>query len=174
MFKKIFAAGLLAALALFAVPTAAQAADYGDGGPGTDNNDSAVIVAGQPVSFSLGGFLPGEPTTASAPDAVTLGSLKVVTTASRPAGNTGTVTYTASATQPGSYTISVASATNVAVFTLVVVPADSASGNGSNGGLPNTGLETPMLIVWGASGALILGLALVFVLNVVRRNKKTV
>lgn len=176
MFKKIFATGLLAALALFAVPTAAQAADYGDGGPGTDNGDSAVVVAGQPVSFSLGGFLPGEPTTASAPDAVTLGALKVVQTASRPAGAAGTVTYTASATQPGSYTITVASATNVGVFTLVVVPADSAAGNGSgsNGALPNTGLETPMLIVWGASGALILGLALVFVLNVVRRNKKTV
>ncbi|KJC63685.1 LPXTG cell wall anchor domain-containing protein [Agreia bicolorata] len=175
MFKKIFAAGLLAALALFAVPTAAQAADYGTGG---DNNGSTVIVAGQPVALSFGGFQPGEATIASAPDAVTLATLKVVSSASKPAGPAGTVSYTANSTQVGSYTITVSSATNIATYTLVVVPADSGSGSGSgsnaNGNLPNTGLETPMLIVWGASGALILGLALVFVLNVVRRNKKAV
>ena len=177
MFKKIFATGLLAALALFAVPTAANAAPYGDGGPGDQNGGTGVVVAGEPVSFSLGGFQPGEPTTASAPDAVTLGSLKVVATASRPAGASGSVSYTASATQPGSYTITVSSASNSAVFTLVVTPADSnggGSGSNADGSLPNTGFETPMLIVWGASGALILGLALVFVLNVVRRNKRTV
>ncbi|SKA82303.1 LPXTG-motif cell wall anchor domain-containing protein [Agreia bicolorata] len=175
MFKKVFAAGLLAALALFAVPAAANAADYGTGG---DNGGTIVVVPGQPVALSFGGFQPGEPTTASAPDAVTLSTLKVVASASKPAGPAGTVSYTASATQPGSYTITVASATNIATATFVIAPADSGSGGGSgsnaNGNLPNTGLETPMLIVWGASGALILGLALVFVLNVVRRNKKAV
>ena len=64
--KKIFAAGLLAVLAVFTVPTAANAADYGSGG---DNGGTIVVVPGQPVTLSFGGFQPGEPTTASAPDA---------------------------------------------------------------------------------------------------------
>ena len=173
MLKKSLAVGLLAVLAIFSVPTAANAAPYGDdgSGPGT-----VVITPGAPVSLAFSGFQPGEATVASAPDAVTLGAIKVVTTASRPAAADGSVVYTASATQPGSYTITVTSATNISTGVLTVVPADSGSGSGSNanGNLPNTGFETPMLIVWGASGALILGLALVFVLNVVRRNKRAV
>lgn len=175
MLKRTFAAGLLAVLALFAVPTAANAADYGSGG---DNGGTTVVVPGQPVTLSFGGFQPGEPTTASAPDAVTLSTLKVISSASKPAGPAGTVAYTVSATQPGSYTITVASATNIATSTFVVAPADSGAGSGSgsnaDGSLPNTGFETPMLIVWGAAGALILGAALVFVLTVVRRNKQSV
>lgn len=173
MFKKALAIGALAVLAIFSVPTAANAASYGDGG---DNGATVVVAPGAPVTFSFGGFQPGEPTVASAPDAVTLSALKVVVTASKPAGPNGTVSYTASATQPGSYTITVSSASNVATGTLTVVPTDAAgsgsgSGSGSNGALPNTGFETPMLIVWGAGGALVLGIALVFVLSVVRRNK---
>ena len=177
MLKKIFAASVLAALTIFAVPTMAQAADYGSGG---DNGGTIVVAPGQPATLSFDGFAPGEATTASAPDAVTLGALKVVSTASKPAGANGAVSYTASATQPGSYTITVSSASNIATATFVVTPADSPAGTGSgsgsnaDGSLPNTGFETPMLIVWGASGALILGLALVFVLNVVRRNKRAV
>ncbi|SMQ58527.1 LPXTG cell wall anchor domain-containing protein [Agreia sp. VKM Ac-1783] len=171
MFKKALAIGALAVLAIFSVPTAANAAAYGDGG---DNGATVVVTPGAPVTFSFGGFQPGEQTVASAPDAVTLSALKVVVTASKPAGPNGTVSYTASATQPGSYTITVSSATNVATGTLTVVPTDAAgsgTGSGSNGSLPNTGFETPMLIVWGAGGALVLGIALVFVLSVVRRNK---
>lgn len=173
MFKKIFTVGLLSALAVFAVPTMASAAEYGDGG---DNGATIVVVPGQPAVLSFGGFLPGEPTTASAPDAVTLSTLKVVASASKPAGPAGTVSYTASATQPGSYTITVASATNVAYATFTIAPTDAAggtgSGGGADGGLPNTGFETPMLIVWAATGALLLGGAMVFVMTVVRRNKK--
>ena len=177
MLKKSLAVGLLAVLAIFSVPTAANAAPYGDNGSG---GGTVVIAPGAPATLSFSGFQPGEATTASAPDAVTLGAIKVVSTASRPAGANGAVTYTATATQPGSYTITVTSATNIATGVLTVVPSDSGAGSGSgsgsngDGSLPNTGFETPMLIVWGASGALILGLALVFVLNVVRRNKRAV
>ncbi|CAD5991261.1 LPXTG cell wall anchor domain-containing protein [Agreia sp. COWG] len=172
MFKKALAVGALAVLAIFSVPTAANAASYGDGG---DNNATVVATAGQAVTLSFGGFAAGETTVASAPDAVTLSTLKVVKTASKPAGPNGAVSYTATATQPGSYTITVSSASNVATATFTVVPTDASgnvTGNGSgSGSLPNTGLETPMLIVWGAGGALVLGIALVFVLSVVRRNK---
>lgn len=174
MFKKFAAASLLAVLALFAVPTAANAAGYGSGG---DNGGTTVALPGEPVTLSFGGFLPGEQTVASGPDAVTISTLKVISTASKPAGPQGTVSYTVSATQPGSYTITVSSASNIATSTFVVAPADSGAGTGSgsgtnaDGSLPNTGFETPMLIVWGATGALVLGAALVFVLTVVRRNK---
>jgi LPXTG-motif cell wall-anchored protein len=175
MFKKSFAVGLLAVLAVFSVPTAANAAPYGDNGTGAG---TVVVAPGAPASLTFGGFQPGEGTVASAPDAVTLGAIKVVSTASRPAASDGTVVYTATATQPGSYTITVTSATNIATGVLTVAPADSSGGTGSgangNGSLPNTGFEAPMLIVWGASGALILGAALVFVLTVVRRNKQSV
>ncbi|MBF4633044.1 LPXTG cell wall anchor domain-containing protein [Agreia pratensis] len=175
MLKKSLAVGLLAVLAIFSVPTAANAAPYGDNGTG---GGTVTVAPGAPATLSFSGFQPGEATVASAPDAVTLGAIKVVSTAQRPAGANGAVTYTASATQPGSYTITVTSASAIATAVLTVLPADSGSGSGSgsnaNGSLPNTGFETPMLIVWGASGALILGLALVFVLNVVRRNKRAV
>lgn len=174
MLKKFFAVALLALLSIFTVPAVANAAGYGGTG---DNGGTIVVAPGAAATLTFGGFLPGEATTASAPDAVTLATVKVVSSANKPAGSDGSVSYTASATQPGSYTITVASATNVATATFVVAPADSGTGSGSgssaDGSLPNTGLETPMLIVWGAAGALALGVAMVFVLNVVRRNKQS-
>lgn len=172
MFKKALATGLLAVLAIFAVPTAANAYETTDG-------SDVTIAPGQAVTLTFSGFDANEPTTASAPDAVTLGVVKVVTTFSRPADSAGVVKYTASATQPGTYTITVTGVSGkVAVGTLTVAPTDSGagsgSGSGSNGALPNTGLETPMLIIWGAAGALALGIALTVVLTIVRRQKASV
>ena len=170
MFKKVLATGLLAVLAVFAVPAAANAYETTDG--------SAVTIApGDAATLTFSGFDANEPTTASAPDAVTLGVVKVVTTASKAANASGAVSYTASATQPGTYTITVTGVSGkVAVGTLTVAPTDSGagSGSGSNGALPNTGLETPMLIIWGAAGALALGIALTVVLTIVRRQKASV
>ena len=176
MFKKVLAVGALAVLAIFTVPTAANAAPYGDG---SGNAGTVVVAPGQAAALTFSGFAAGEPTTASAPDAVTLATVKVVTTANKAANASGAVTYTATATQPGTYTVTVtgASSSQIRTGTFTIAPADSATGTGSgsgsnaNGSLPNTGLETPMLIVWGAGGALVLGIALVFVLTVVRRNK---
>lgn len=170
MFKKILATGLLAVLAVFAVPAAANAYEVTDG-------SDVTVAPGVAVTLTFSGFDANEPTTASAPDAVTLGVVKVVTTFSRPADSAGVVKYTASATQPGTYTITVTGVSGkVAVGTLTVAPTDSGagSGSGSNGALPNTGLETPMLIIWGAAGALALGIALTVVLTIVRRQKASV
>lgn len=170
MFKKALATGLLAVLAVFAVPTTANAYEVTDG-------PDVSVAPGVAVSLAFSGFDANEPTTASAPDAVTLGVVKVVTTASKPANASGVVTYSAAATQPGTYTITVTGVTGkVAVGTLTVAPTDSGagSGSGSNGGLPNTGLEAPMLIIWGAAGALALGIALTVVLTIVRRQKASV
>ena len=176
MLKKFFAVALLALLSIFAVPAVANAAGYGDNG---QNAGTVVVAPGAPATLTFSGFAAGESTTASAPDAVTLGALKVVVTANKAAAADGSVSYTASATAPGSYTITVTGAGGaIRTGTLTVAPTDSGSGSGSgssaDGSLPNTGLETPMLIVWGAAGALALGVALVFVLNVVRRNKQSV
>jgi hypothetical protein len=172
MFKKALATGLLAVLAIFAAPAAANAYETTDG-------SDVTATPGVAVTLSFSGFDANEPTTASAPDAVTLGVVKVVTTFSRPANASGVVQYTAAATQPGTYTITVTGVSGkVAVGTLTVAPTDSAAGtgagSGSNGGLPNTGLEAPMLIIWGAAGALALGIALTVVLTIVRRQKASV
>lgn len=166
MLKKTLAVGLLAVLAIFAVPAAASAASYGDTGT---NAGTVVVISGQSATLTFCGFQPGEKTIASAPDGVTFGGNGI-------AGADGCVTYTATSAKAGSYTITVTGASNISTGILTVTPADSSGGNGSNadGTLPNTGLETPMLIVWGAAGALALGVALVFVLNVVRRNKQSV
>jgi hypothetical protein len=170
MFKKALATGLLAVLAIFAAPAAANAYETTDG-------SDVTATPGVAVTLTFSGFDANEPTTASAPDAVTLGVVKVVTTFSRPANASGVVTYTAAATQPGTYTITVTGVSGkVAVGTLTIVPADSASGtgSGSTGGLPNTGLEAPMLIIWGSAGALALGIALTVVMTIVRRQKASV
>jgi len=164
MLKKALAAGLLAVLAIFAVPTTASAASYGDNGTG---GATVVVSEGQQGSLTFCGFQPGETTYASAPDAVTFESASLV------AGADGCVTYRVSATKAGSYTITVTGASNISTGVLTTTPVDSSgdSNSNANGTLPNTGLQTPTLVVWGASGVLVLGVALVFVLSVVRRNK---
>lgn len=172
MFKKILTGGLLATLALFALPATANAASYGDTGDGTGT--SVTVAPGEVATFAFTGFQPGENTTASAPDAVTLGAIKVVSSASRPAAADGSVKYSVSATEPGSYTITVSSASHIATGLLTIVPADGAAKVGAKdtGSLPNTGAQVNTLVIWGASGVLLLGVALLFVLNVVRKNGK--
>ncbi|WP_374947014.1 hypothetical protein [Agreia sp.] len=144
----------------------------------TDGSD-VTTTPGTAVTMTFSGFGANEPTTASAPDAVTLGVVKVVSTFSRAANASGVVSYSVTASTPGTYTVTVTGVSGkVAVGTLTVVPADSGAGSGSgadsNGALPNTGLETPMLIIWGAAGALALGIALTVVLTIVRRQKASV
>jgi outer membrane protein len=181
MLKKTLAAGFIAALAIFTVPTTASAAPYSDTGAGT-----AIVNPGELGSLTFCGFQPGESTTASAPDAVALATDNPI------AGTDGCVTYTASATRAGSYTITVTSASSVSIGVLTITPVDSAAGNGtsaggsggstgagasgsanadgsnaggshaagSNGGgtLPNTGLAAPMLIGTGAAALAVLAL----------------
>ena len=168
MLKKALAAGLLAILAIFAIPTAASAASYGGNGSG---GGTIVVVEGQQGSITFYGFQPGEVTYASGPDGVIFESASLV------AGPDGSVTYRVTGSKVGSFTITVTGASNISTGVVTTVPADSSGGSGSgsgsnaNGTLPNTGLQTPTLVVWGASGVLVLGVALVLVLSVVRRNK---
>jgi LPXTG-motif cell wall-anchored protein len=152
MLRKIFAGAAIAVVALFAAPAAANEA----------------------VSLSFSGLPANTPSTAVAPDAVTLAILKAGT-ASKPTDANGSVTYTASATQPGTYTITVTAGQTTATATLTVAPADgtgggSGSGGSADGGLPSTGVD-PVLFVWIGGGALLLGAALVVVLSTVRRSR---
>lgn len=162
MARKLVAAALLALTAAFAVPAVANAAGYTGQGPGT-----VSAVVGEAVSLTFTDLPPNTPSTASADDAVTLSVLKAAT-ASKPTSASGSVTYTAAASEPGTYTITVTAGSAVATATLTVAPADSGSGAG---GLPSTGYEFPVLLLWGGVGALVLGVALVAVLATVRRNR---
>jgi len=160
MTRKLLAVAALALAAIFAVPTVANAAGY------TGQGTSATAAPGEAVSLTFGGLPANTPSTASADDAVTLGVLKA-STASRPTDASGSVTYTAAATQPGTYTITVTAGSAVATATLTVAPSDAAADDG----LADTGYQVPMLAIWGAVGALVLGAALIAVLITVRRNR---
>ena len=161
MTRKLVAAALLALAAVFAIPAVANAAGYTGDGPGT-----VTVEAGEAVVLTFSDLPPNTPSTATADDAVTLSVLKA-STASKPTNASGVVSYTAMATQPGTYTITVTAGQAVATATLTVVPADS----GSTGGLPSTGYDFPIALLWGGVGAVILGGALVAVLTTVRRNR---
>lgn len=162
MTRKLLAVAALAFAAIFAAPTVANATGY------TGQGVSVTAQPGEAVALTFTGLPANTPSTASADDAVTLSVLKA-SAASRPTDASGSVTYTASATQPGTYTITVTAGSAVATATLTVAPTDSASGG--SGGLPSTGYEIPMLAVWGGVGAIVLGAALIVVLVTVRRNR---
>lgn len=168
MLRKILAGAAVAVAALLAAPAAATAAGYGGQGP------AVVAAPGEAVTLTFTGLPANTPSTAVAPDAVTLAILKAGT-ASKPTDASGSVSYTASATTPGTYTITVTAGQTVATATLTVVPADAGSGAGSSGGssdggLADTGVD-PVLFVWIGGGALALGAALVVVLSTVRRAR---
>lgn len=168
MLRKILAGAAIAAAALLATPVAANA--YGEQPPIAE-----TIEPGEAVTFGFTGLPANTPSTAVAPDAVTLAVLKAATL-SKVTSADGTVTYTASATTPGTYTITVTAGSETRVATLTVVPADggalpgSGSGSSADGGLADTGVD-PVLFAWIGGGALALGAALVVVLSTVRRAR---
>lgn len=186
MFKKSFAAIALAVLAVIAVPTAANAAGYapstnitvtGDVAPGgivVINFANNTFTAGESVSFTLTGENAAGATLASFKAVVNSQSL--VKTATGAGAVALDVTLPSNAS--GSYTTTATGLTSGTVGTasLTVASADaaagSASGSGaSTGGLAATGYDAPMLAIWAAAGALLLGIALMVALTVVRRQR---
>jgi hypothetical protein len=188
MFKKSFAAIALAVLAVVSVPVAANAAGYPPEGSITVNGDVApggivvvnfannTFIAGESVSFTL----TGENATGA-----TLGALKAVVNSQslvKSASGAGAVALdvTLPTNATGSYTTTATGLTSGTVGTasLTIAAADSAVGagagsgtNASNGGLAATGYDAPMLAIWAAAGALLLGIALMVALTVVRRQR---
>jgi len=188
MFKKSVAAIALAVLAVFAVPAAANAAGYV---PDGNIVVSGTIAPGSPVtiSFTEGSFTPGEQVsftlTGENAAGATLATFKsVVNSQSLVKTSTGTGAVALDVTLPadasGTYTTTATGLTSGTVGTasLTVAAADSGAGTGSGadtstGGLASTGYNAPMLAIWGGAGALLLGVALVVVLGVVRRQRAT-
>lgn len=179
--KKFIVAVVLAAAAMLATPAAANAAGYV---PSSNVTVQGRVVAGGTVTvdFATGSFLPNENVDISVTGAgaVTLGALPTTTvTEVKKASATGALAVTVTFPQgaSGTYTLTATGATsgNVGTASLTVVPADTAATVGSTSGtgtLAFTGSTVPMLLVWGAGGAAVLGGALVFVMGAVRRQRE--
>jgi hypothetical protein len=181
MFKKSFAAIALAVLAVIAVPTAANAAGYVPVGNVTVSGETAAGATVE-VAFTAGSFTPGESVsftlTGENAASATLASFKAVVNSQsvvKTAAGSGAVALdvTLPADATGTYTTTATGLTSGTVGTaaLTVGSADAGAAAGNNGGLAATGYSTPMLAIWAAAGALLLGIALVTVLTVVRRQR---
>ena len=171
MFKKTFAVIALAALAVLAGPVAANAAT-----PYVPNSNIAVTgstTAGgtSVITFASGSFtgnggsenvafqVSGSGTaTLSAVHSAVVSLTKaataggVVINVKLPAGATGTYTVTATGATSGI----------VGTASITVKAAD---------GLPFTGASVSPLIIWGTGGVLLLGIALLLVRGIVRRQR---
>lgn len=188
MMKKIIAAAVLAAAAVVATPMAANAAGYVP--------TSAVSVAGTvapgeatTVGIAAGSFMGSETVRVSVTGAgaVTIGAMPTVTTTAEKTANTdGSVSVSVKlpmgATGTYSMTATGASSGNVATTALSVAPAasigtaadTSAAASSSDPALAFTGSTVPMLLVWSAGGAIVLGGALVLVMANRRRQRESI
>ena len=174
MGKKTFAAIALAVLAVFAVPAAANAAGYV---PEANVTVSGAVVAGQSTDVNIadGSFTGGESVIVSVTGegSATLSAFKAATvsiTKTATSAGAASVTVTLPTNATGTYTVTATGVTsqNVATASLTVTAADAGAGN-----LAATGFATPVVLIWAAGGALLLGLALVVVLTLVRRQRAT-
>jgi hypothetical protein len=181
MVKKSVAAIALAVLAVFAVPAAANAAGYVPEESITVSSSTVTPGGTVTASFSEGAFTPGESVsftlTGENAASATLASIKAVvnsTSITKTATGAGAVSVavTPPANASGSYTLTGTGLTSgsVGAVTVSVVAADSAAADAA-GGLASTGYDAPMLAIWAAAGALLLGVALMVALTVVRRQR---
>ncbi|MCU1636793.1 MAG: Sortase sorted surface protein [Cryobacterium sp.] len=185
MAKKAFAAIALAILATVAVPAAAFAAE-GDYVPASSVSAPATVEPGEavPVSFAAGSFVGDVTYTVTGEGPITLAIVKaavVTESLTKPVASDGSssITVEVPADAAGSYQVVARdSAGTVGTATFAVIAPDSgtAAGSGSgssDGDLASTGYNAPMLAIWAAGGALLLGIALVVVLGIVRRQRAT-
>ena len=173
MAKKTLAVIALAFLAIFAVPAAANAAAYVPTG-NVSISGSSTAGSEQIVSFTDGSFTPGETVSfAVTGEGFATSTMTLTGTANAQGGVTFEFTLPADAN--GSYSITATGATsgNVGAATVTVAAADAGTAVGTDDGLASTGYEAPVLLIWGAAGALLLGIALVLALSIARRQKAT-
>ena len=178
MFKKSLATAALAVIAVFAFAPAANAAEY--------VSDSLITVAAAPeagestpVAFNDGAFANGEDVefsvTGSHTAVLSVVKTAVTSTLTKTATDAGAVTVTVAipAEATGDYTVTARGVTSgiVGTATLAVVAADAGTAAvTTDKGLASTGFNAPVLVIWGAAGVLVLGLALVLVRVSVRRQ----
>lgn len=174
--KKIIAAAMLVVVGVFAAPAVANAAGYV---PSSDVAVSGPVTPGSTdsVGFAAGSFTPNESVTYSvtgegrATLSAATATVSLTKTASASGAASVNVTLPQGATGTYSLTATGLTSGNVATAALTVVPADTASANGSTGGLAFTGSTGAMLLLWSAGGAIALGVALMLVLALVRRQR---
>lgn len=182
MFKKTLAASALAALAIFAVVPAANAATYVP----ESNVTSASVAPGETgvAAFAANSFDAGSSVSFSVtgPGLATLSIVKAAQTATltKTAAGTGAVSVNVAtpAEAPGTYSVTAAGTLNgaavVGTATVTAVAADAPlAGTGADKALASTGVNSPLLLIWAAAGVLLLGVAFLLVRNTVRRQGAT-
>ncbi len=193
MLKKILAGSPIALAATFTVATAANADPYTPEG-GVSVSDPTVAPGESTVlSFGPGSFAPVSAVTITitGEDAAnaTLASFRTapmaVTTNSipKPSANDGSLRVTVTlpaGSASGSYALTGTDAQGNTVSTTISVVAAAGNGTATGGssadgaaGLPGTGGQLPVVLIWTGGGLLLLGAALVVVLATVRRQRAT-
>jgi hypothetical protein len=196
MLKKIIAGAAIALAATFTVSTAATAAPYTPEGGVTVSDPTVVPGQSTVLSFADGSFAPNDPVTITitgedaanatlasfrtAPMAVTSNSITKNSTSA--GGLRVTVTLPAGSAS-GSYAITGTDTKGNTVSTTISVVAAAGNGTSTGGsstggntadnaaGLPVTGGQIPVVLIWTGGGLLLLGAALVAVLATVRRQR---
>ena len=193
MLKKILAGAAIALAATFTVSTAATAAPHTPEGGVTVIDPTVAPGQSTVLSFADGSFAPVVPVTITitgedaanatlasfrtAPMAVTSNSITKNSTSA--GGLRVTVTLPAGSAS-GSYALTGTDTQGNTVSTTISVVAaagtGTATGSTSDGaaGLPVTGGQLPVVLIWTGGGLLLLGAALVAVLATVRRQRTTV
>ncbi|CAN00948.1 hypothetical protein [Clavibacter michiganensis] len=193
MLKKILAGAAIALAATFTVATAANADPYTPEG-GVSVSDPTVAPGESTVlSFGPGSFAPVSAVTITitgedaanatlasfrtAPMAVTTNS--ITKTSANDGSLRVTVTLPAGSAS-GSYALTGTDAQGNTVSTTISVVAAAGNGTATGGssadgaaGLPVTGGQLPVVLIWTGGGLLLLGAALVVVLATVRRQRAT-
>ena len=173
MVKRLFAVIALVILAIFSIPAAANAVGYV---PDGDITVTGPATPGSTVTVNLanGSFTDGEIVSVSVTGegTATLSIIKAATaTITKAANANGALGVNVKLPTPatGSYTVTATGLTsgNVGTATITVAAAD-------HGPAATGGASFPVLIIWGVGGILLLGIALLVVLRVVRRQRAKV
>ena len=169
MWRKTFAVIALATLAIFSVPTAAGAVGYVPGCSATVTG-SATPGGTVTVAFCSGSFTNSEQVAwgVTGQGTVVLSAFKAATvdfTNSATGTGAASLNITLPANAAGTYTGTATGRTSgtigMASFTVVVTDA----------GLAGTGYNAPILLIWAAVVAVLLGIGLMVVLTIVRRKR---
>ncbi|MDJ0351053.1 sortase [Cryobacterium sp. PH29-G1] len=177
MFKKSLATAALAVIAVFAFAPAANAVDYVADTLTTVSDSTPAPGEAVTVAFAATAFGAGEAVTFSAEGtpAATLSVVKaaVSNTVTKTATAAGAVSVvvTVPTDATGAYTVTgTGTSGTVGTAVLTVVAADAGAPIAVDNGLATTGYNAPVLVIWGAAGVLVLGVALLLVRISVRRQ----
>lgn len=196
MRKKLLAGAVLAVMAIFAAPVAANAENYVPtggcsmspsaieaGASGTFTCSASTFAANEAVSYTISGENGSTATLTSYRTSgvvrASVSSAKTVKAAAADGGSSLTIQVPQNAS--GTYTLTAASTTRTVSSNIAVVPADGAAATSTKGdtstaangdsGLATTGSQFVFTIAWIGGLIVLLGLALLFFLLYRRRRQ---